>query len=76
MMGLAQIFEDCLLPLAVEGGKCLFYITCVSGIYVLIRGNASESIKKIKTATIGYILLRTIKNFVDLIDRIADTIQF
>lgn len=75
-MGLATIFENCLLPLAIEGGKCLFYLTCVSGIYVLIRGNASESIKKIKTASIGYILLRSIKNFVNLIDRIADTIQF
>lgn len=75
-MGLAQIFEEVLLPLAVEGGKCLFYISAVSGIYVLIRGNASESIKKVKTATIGYILLRMIKNYVALIDRITNNINF
>ena len=75
-MGLADVFENCLLPLAAEGGKCLFYITAVSGIYVLIRGNASESIKKIKTATIGYILLKTIKSYVSLIDRIAANIKF
>lgn len=75
-MGLATIFEQCLLPLAIEMGKCLFYIAAVSGIYVLIRGNASESIKKVKTSTIGYILLRSIKNYVDLIDRIVDNINF
>lgn len=75
-MGLAKVFEDCLLPIAFEMGKCLFYLTIVSGVYVLIRGNASESIKKIKTATIGYVMLRCVVAFVNLVDRIADTIKF
>ncbi len=74
-MGLDTIFTESLLPLAIEGGKCLFYISMVSGIYVLIRGNCSDSIKKIKTATIGYFLLKMVKNYVALIDRIASNIK-
>ena len=75
-MGLTDLFEVCLLPLAIEGGRCLFYLSCVSGVYLLIRGDAGGSIKKIKTATVGYIVLTSLKNFVRLIDRIVAQIQF
>lgn len=75
-MGLAKLFEECLLPIAFEMGKCLFYLTIISGVYVLIRGNTSDSIKKIKTSTIGYVMLRCVVGFVNLVDRIADTIKF
>lgn len=73
-MGLDAIFDKTLLPLAQEFGACLFKLTLISGVYVLIRGNASESIKKVKTSTIGYVLLKTIKTYVDLIDQIAANI--
>lgn len=75
-MGLSQVFETAILPLCFDMGKCMFYITIISGVYVLIRGNVHESIKKIKTATIGYVILRCVVSFVNLVDRIADTIKF
>lgn len=75
-MGLAELFENLLLPLAIEGGKCLLYVSLVSGVYVLIRGSVSDSVKKIKTATIGYFFLRMIKSYVDLIDKLASNMQF
>lgn len=75
-MGLDVAFENAILPLLVEGGKCIFYLSVVSGIYVLIRGNASESIKKIKMSVIGYIMLTMIRKFVVLIDKLAANINF
>lgn len=75
-MGLSTAFEDAILPIFVEMGKCLFYLSVMSGIYVLIRGNASESIKKIKMSIIGYTALTLIKQFVNLIDKLAANIHF
>lgn len=75
-MGLSELFDQVLIPIAEEGGKCLFKLILVGGVYTLMRGSASESIKKIKMATIGYILLNTIQQYVKLIDRLADTIKF
>lgn len=73
---LSIAFEECLLPLAFDAGRCLFYLTIISGVYVLIRGNASEAIKKIKMSTTGYVILRCVVAFVNLVDRIADGIKF
>lgn len=75
-MGLDTLFDKALLPIALTGGKCIFKLMLVSGAYVLMRGNASESIKKIKSATLGYVLLKTIQQYVLLIDSIAASIQF
>lgn len=75
-MGLGGVFDNCLLPLAIEAGTCLFKITLISGIYVLIRANAHEGIRKIKMASIGYVLLKSINNYVRLIDRICASIKF
>lgn len=75
-MGLDVAFENALLPLAISGGKCLFYLASISGIYCLIRGNGSEAIKKIKMSCTGYIMLTMIKEFVNLIDKLAATIHF
>ena len=75
-MGLTQVFDKCLLPLAIEAGTCIFKITLISGVYVLLRANTSEGIKKIKVASIGYVLLKSIGNYVKLIDRICANIQF
>lgn len=75
-MGLDTLFDDILLPIAMTGGKCIFKLMLVSGAYILMRGNASESIKKVKSATIGYILLKTIQQYVQLIDSIVATIKF
>lgn len=76
-MGLVEIFNEVFLPLVYEAGRCLFSITLISGVYVLIRAhNASESIKKIKTSTIGYFLLKSINSYIDLIDRISNEISF
>ena len=36
-MGLSAIFDNCLLPLAIEGGKCIFKLMLISGTYLLIR---------------------------------------
>ena len=44
-MSLSKVFKDCLLPLSVECGKCLFYITVVSGICVLVGGKNGKSVK-------------------------------
>lgn len=75
-MGLGSVFDQFLIPLAVEAGTCIFKITLISGIYILIRSNAHEGIKKIKTATIGYVLLKSINNYVKLIDNICSNIKF
>lgn len=75
-MGLLSAFDQCLLPLAFEAGTCLFKITLISGVYVLIRANAHEGIKKIKMASIGYVLLKSINNYIKLIDRICENINF
>ena len=75
-MGLEVLFDKYLYPLALEGGKCIFKLMLVSGAYILMRGSGSESIKKIKSSTIGYILLKTIASYVRLIDNIADSIEF
>lgn len=75
-MGLDMAFENALLPLAIAGGKCLFYLSTISGIYCLIRGNGSESVKKIKMSITGYVMLTMIREFVNLIDRLAATIHF
>lgn len=75
-MGLGQVFDNCLLPLAIEAGTCIFKITLISGIYVLMRANTHEGIKKIKVASVGYVLLKSIGNYVRLIDRICEGIKF
>ena len=75
-MGLANAFESSILPIFFDFGKCLFYVSIISGVYMLIRGNGSESIKKIKTSIIGYVAMRCTIAFVNLVDRIADTIKF
>lgn len=75
-MGLDIAFENALLPIAISGGKCLFYLASISGIYCLIRGNGSEAIKKLKSSIVGYVMLTMIKEFVDLIDKLAATIHF
>lgn len=75
-MGLAQIFETTIMPIIWDGGKCLFYITLVSGIYAFIRGSASDSIRKIKVSIIGYVLLQFIIELVGLIDKLSATIHF
>ena len=75
-MGLSAIFDNCLLPLAIEGGKCIFKLMLISWTYLLIRGNVSESVKKVKMATIGYVLLGTIRKYVELVDSIIDGLSF
>lgn len=75
-MGLLSAFDGWLMPLAMEAGTCLFKLTLISGIYVLIRANAHEGIKKIKTASIGYVLLRSIGSYIRLIDSICNNIKF
>lgn len=75
-MGLGQVFDQCLLPLAIEAGTCIFKITLISGVYILLRANTHEGIKKIKIASIGYVLLRSIDSYVKLIDNICASIKF
>lgn len=75
-MGLANAFESGILPIFFDFGKCLFYTSIISGVYMLIRGNGSESVKKIKTSIIGYVAMRCVVAFVNLVDKIADGIQF
>lgn len=75
-MGLQQAFDRILLPMAIEAGTCIFKLTLISGIYILMRSNTSEAIKKIKTASIGYVLLKSINSYITLIDNICSTIKF
>ena len=75
-MGLSAIFVKCRLPLDMEGGKCICKLMLISGKYIVIRGNGPESVKKVKMATIGYVLLGTIRKYVELVDSIIDGISF
>lgn len=73
---ISSAFEENILPLAFDIGKCIFMTTTISGVYILMRGNQSEAIKKIKNSVWGYIILRLICSFVELIDKIANQLQF
>ena len=75
-MGLSSLFDSKLLPLAVDAGVCIFKLMLVSGAYILMRGGASDAIKKVKSATLGYLLLKIISTYVKVIDTIADGIEF
>lgn len=75
-MSILSFFENCLFPYAITGGRILFYIALTSGAYLFIRGESSSSIKKIKTSTIGYCLLKLIKTYVDMIDAATNGMKF
>lgn len=73
---ISKAFQDNILPIAFDIGRCIFITTTIGGVYVLIRGNQSEAIKKIKNSTIGYIILRMVVAFADLVDKVASQLHF
>lgn len=73
---ISKAFIDNILPIAFDIGKCIFITTTIGGVYILIRGNQSEAIKKIKNATVGYVILKLILAFTELVDKVTSELHF
>ena len=69
-------FRKNVLPLFFDFGKVVFWCTTVYGCYYLMRRQVNEGADRIKWAALGYIALRMINSFTDLVDAVADSMQF
>ena len=74
--GLYEGFESFMMPLGIEFGKILFSLSMIGATYVLMRCDVSESIKKMKMATIGYAILKCVQLYIEFVDNIVGKIHF
>jgi len=59
------------MPIMFDIGKTIFYCTSTYGTYYIMRKQYGEGIERAKAAAIGYICLRSINLFTDIVDKIT-----
>ena len=75
-IGLDTAFRNNIMPIFYEVGKIIAYVSVTYGAYYLIRMKYAEGANRIKWAAVGYICLRLTEDFIDLVDSIANNINF
>lgn len=74
--GIANAFDNSIMPIFYEIGTVLFKCCIVYGVYYIIRMQYTQGVERIKWAVIGYISLRLTDSFIQLIDNIAKNMKF
>lgn len=69
---ISEAFRKAVLPYLLDFGKVVFWCSTIYGIYFLIRRQVSEGTDRIKWAALGYICLRLINAFTNLVDSIGE----
>ena len=69
-------FQSALMPHIIDFGKVVFWCCCCYGAYYIMRRQVNEGVDRIKYACFGYIALRLMNGFTDLIDKIATDMVF
>jgi hypothetical protein len=75
-VGLAQAFKTAIMPIMYDIGQVLFFCAVLLGGYLWIQGRSSDAIRRIRDACYGYIFIRLSEQFINLIDKIAESIKF
>ena len=70
-IGLFDAFRVSIIPIFMEIGKVLLYVSVFYGAYHIIRSQYQRGVDKIKWAAIGYIILQMTDAFVKIVDNIA-----
>lgn len=74
-IGLFSAFRSSIVPIFMEIGKVLLYVSVFYGAYHIIRSQYTKGVEKIKWAAIGYIMLQMTDAFVSIIDKIAQNMR-
>lgn len=73
---LSKAFIDNFLPILYDLGKVVFWVSAIGGLYLVMRTQITEGIERLRAAALGYIGLRLLTGFVELVDKITSGIHF
>ena len=71
---ISRVFDESIMPYVYDIGKLLLKVGIVQGAYYVMRADRKAGIEKIKYASFGYIMLKFIDVFINIIDEISANI--
>lgn len=64
-------FAKSVMPILFDIGKTIFMCTSVYATYYIMRKQYGEGVERAKAAAIGYICMRSIDKFIDIVDKVT-----
>lgn len=75
-VGLYNSFRVSFIPILTDGAQIIFWCSFAYGSYYLMQMRYGEGINRIKWAGLGYISFKLADKFINLVDKIANNINF